>query len=215
VNGQHNFCSFFELMNLGFNSKVQVGEGLYHVQTEDRGLSHPFIDTIVLLQGQILHRRSTSYQDLLAAGQADQVALRVRVEQQHRDILEGLRAGSLPLEPVGAPIEAAPALKIRLRNAGSWLAAGQATLDIEVCDRKEGQPLAGASVEVIIEGANEPTAATGATDATGCVMLRFPMPHLVHPDAAVLVIKAQLETMQDQLRYHLKPKVHDPETPLK
>ena len=202
-------------MNLGYNSKVQVGDGLYHVQTEDRGLNHPFIDTIVLLQGQILHRRSTSYQDLLAAGEADQDALRVRVEEQHRDILEGLRAGSLPLERVVVHAEAAPALRIRLRNSGAWLAAGHATLDLEVCDRGQGsRPLVGVSVEVTIEGANDLVALTGSTDATGCVTVQFPMPHLAHPDAAVLVIKAHLGTMQDQLRYHLKPKSHHSEPPL-
>ncbi len=34
-------------MNFGFNSNVRVGDVMYHVQTEDRGPSHPFLDTVV------------------------------------------------------------------------------------------------------------------------------------------------------------------------
>ncbi len=35
-------------MGLGFNSNVELGATVYHVQTEDRGLHHPFVDTVVL-----------------------------------------------------------------------------------------------------------------------------------------------------------------------
>ena len=84
-------------MSLGFNSKVQVGERFCDVQTEDRGLRHPFIDTLVLCQGQVLHRRSTSYSDLLASGAPDQEALRLRVERQHQEVLKALRDGALKL----------------------------------------------------------------------------------------------------------------------
>ncbi len=52
-------------MNLGHSSNVQVGETLYHVQTEDRGADHPFIDTTVYASGRLLHRRTTSYYDVL------------------------------------------------------------------------------------------------------------------------------------------------------
>ena len=52
-------------MNFGFNSNVRVGETLYHVQTEDRGPSHPFLDTVVYEAGRVVYKLSTSYQDFL------------------------------------------------------------------------------------------------------------------------------------------------------
>ncbi len=55
-------------MKFGFNSKTQVGPDLYDVQTEDRGVSHPFIDTLVLIKGRVVYRHSTSYEDLAASG---------------------------------------------------------------------------------------------------------------------------------------------------
>src|ERR1700732_4390095 len=75
-------------MKFGFNSKTQVGPDLYDVQTEDRGVSHPFIDTLVLIRGRVVYRHSTSYEDLAANGALDQAILRARVEKQHREIVE-------------------------------------------------------------------------------------------------------------------------------
>jgi len=46
-------------VKLGFNSNRRVGDAVYQIQTEDRGPDHPFIDTIVCVQGRVLHRRST------------------------------------------------------------------------------------------------------------------------------------------------------------
>ena len=54
-------------MNFGFNSNVNVGSTTYHVQTEDRGPSHPFLDTVVYLAGQVVYKRSTSYKDFATA----------------------------------------------------------------------------------------------------------------------------------------------------
>lgn len=85
-------------MKFGFNSRVQIGSDFYDVQTEDRGAAHPFIDTLVLIRGRVAYRHSTSYEDLAATGALDQAILRARVEKQHREILDALRAGALSLE---------------------------------------------------------------------------------------------------------------------
>ena len=52
-------------MLFGHNSNVTVGADTVHVQTEDRGANHAFIDTTVHWQGRVLHRRTNNYQDLL------------------------------------------------------------------------------------------------------------------------------------------------------
>src|ERR1700688_791040 len=86
-------------MNFGFNSNVRVGGALYHVQTEDRGPTHPFLDTVVYQSGRVVHRRSTSYADYAGSTDAESLAqqLHERLAQQHREVIAGLEAGSLSL----------------------------------------------------------------------------------------------------------------------
>ena len=213
-------------MKFGFNSKAQVGPEVYDVQTEDRGASHPFIDTLVLIRGRVVYRHSTSYEDLAASGALDQAILRARVEKQHREILEALRAGALSLEKgtleKGAPAkqgspthadvarvgkERQEGIAVKLLNAGSWLESGRVSLDIEVSSKEDGEPVTGAKVEAFIEGvAGAPKSFFAQTDAAGRTSLQFPFPNLSEPSLAALVIRAQVTEGRGELRYQLKPK---------
>jgi hypothetical protein len=193
-------------MSTGFNSNVEVRGAVYHVQTEDRGLQHPFVDTVVLSGGRVVYRRSVGYQDLLTANAVDEAVLGARIDQQHREILEGVRDGSLPLD------ESKPAaVAVRLCNPTSWLVAGQASLEVEVLSRPERRPVAGADVQVSIEGAGdgETSQFASQTSADGRARLRFRMPALSdHPNPA-LVIRVSGAVAGDQVRYRLKPKRPD------
>lgn len=192
-------------MKYGFNSKVQIGADSYDVQTEDRGASHPFIDTLVLIQGRVVYRHSTSYEDLAASGALDQAILRARVEKQHREILEALRAGALSLEKTPPPNK--EGLAVKLLNAGSWLESGHVSLDIEVSLQRGGQPVTGARVEAFIEGGGgAPESHFAQTNAEGRTSLQFPFPTLAEPSLAALVIRAQAGEGREELRYQLKPK---------
>jgi len=191
-------------MKFGFNSKTQVGPDLYDVQTEDRGVSHPFIDTLVLIKGRVVYRHSTSYEDLAASGALDQAILRARVEKQHRDILEALRAGALSLDKAPAKKEG---IAVKLLNSGSWLESGNVSLDIEVSSKGGGQPVTGAKVEAFIEGgAGAPESHFSRTDGEGRTSLQFPFPNLTEPSLAALVIRAHAAESLGELRYQLKPK---------
>ena len=194
-------------MSLGFNSNVTVGDLVYHVQTEDRGLNRCLIDTVVLFHGRVLHRRSASYRDLLAHGAADPHLLEARVQRQHRDVLEALQVGRLPLEAL--PEETG--IEVKLHNSASWLIGGHAALDVEVRSRNDGPPVAQAEVEVSMEGAQagQPAVWMGKTDAEGRVSLRFPLPALADPATAALVIRARTPQAQDQLRFQLKARPRD------
>ena len=191
-------------MKFGFNSKTQVGADLYDVQTEDRGVSHPFIDTLVLTKGRVVYRHSTSYEDLAASGALDQAILRARVEKQHRDILDALRAGALSLDKSAAKKEG---IAVKLLNAGSWLESGNVSLDIEVSSKGGGQPVTGAKVEAFIEGGGDaPESHFAHTDVDGRTSLQFPFPNLAEPSLAALVIRAHAAESLGELRYQLKPK---------
>jgi len=192
-------------MNLGFNSNLQLRDTVYHVQTEDRGLQHPYIDTVVLSQGQVLHRRSTSYEDLLAGGAVDEATLRTRVEQQHQDVLAALQAGSLPLH--SSAHGQANAVDLKLNNAQSLLAGGQASVELEVSSRGDGKPIEGAEVVIAIEGeAGESLKFSAKTDALGRARVEFPLPEFANTEAATLLIEAHTAQGQSHLRYRLKPK---------
>jgi hypothetical protein len=191
-------------MNLGFNSKAQLGQDSYDVQTEDHSASH-LIDTLVLNRGRVVYRHSTSYEDLAAAGLTDQAILRARVEKQHRDILEALRQGVLSLEKPATPKDGEIAVK--LLNARSWLDAGKVWLDIAVLSKEAGQPLADVEVQAFIEdGAAAPESHFGRTDAEGRASLQFPFPTLAEPALAALVIRARAAEATGELRYQLKTK---------
>jgi hypothetical protein len=84
-------------MVFGHNTNIKLGGATYHVQTEDRGVSHALIDTTVYFHGRVLHRRTNNYYDLLPLDRDSEQALQLRVEEQHRTVLEEMRDGTLQL----------------------------------------------------------------------------------------------------------------------
>jgi hypothetical protein len=212
-------------MHFGHNSNVRVGDVLFHVQTEDRGFQHPFIDTTVYSEGRVLHRRTTSYYDLLEMDGNREEILQKRVEEQHRNVIEEIRAGTLKLAP--APLAHPPSakqafaspraaqaahaagLRLELLNPTSWFSAGKATLTLRVTAKGSDAPLEGIHVEARVEGAVVPTAHAGTTGSNGEVELSFAMPRM-GSEGGALVIHAAGEAGQDELRYQLRAK---PKTP--
>ncbi len=194
-------------MIFGFNTDLRVGPTVFHVQTEDRGLQNPVIDTTVYCKGRIVHRRVSGYNDLIPSLEFAPHRLRERLEIQHRAIIEELRSGSLKVdEPAGAsrptPIEG---IHVQLTNPASWLSAGTATLKLEVKTRADGGPAAGAQVEVIVSGGPESKSFSGRTDRSGLAELSFPLPR-AGGGGMELVIRATRGHEADELRYSLKPR---------
>ena len=191
-------------MKPGYNTNIRLGDTLYHVQTEDRGVGHPFIDTIVYVEGRVLHRRSTHYEKLFGSAKPGEAALRERIEQQHRGVIEELRAGTLKLDL------AAPAgIEVRLLNPTSCFALGRAALQIEVRERGTQRPAADVQVEATLEGAADPGRFAACTDTEGRAELSFSLPPL-GPEAATLVIRAAGPSGEDAIRYRVKPKPRAP-----
>lgn len=192
-------------MSSGFNTDVRVDDRAFHVQTEDRGPSHPQIDTLVYQNGRILHRRSSSYEHLVASAELTAEGLRERVEEQHRQVIDDLRSGALA-EQIDAALAAEPragGIQVQLLNPTSWLTGGNVQLDVEIVRRADKQPLAGAQVEAAIEGAAETTRHAGTSDDQGRVRIGFPLPPLGKGDLA-LVILAQADGGRDEIRFAMR-----------
>src|SRR5216684_6479354 len=137
-------------MLFGHNSNVKAGDITYHVQTEDRGATNALIDTTVYFHGRVLHRRTNNYFDLLPLISKSEQALKQRLDEQHRAVVEELRTGALHLPlPKESKSSAATGvsnaaavpkvLTLVLINSKTWLAGKRATLDVSVQNRESGE----------------------------------------------------------------------------
>jgi hypothetical protein len=198
-------------MSSGFNTDVRVGANVFHVQTEDRGPTYLVIDTAVYQNGRVLHRRSFNYEQLLASDSTGAEALRQRVEDQHRAVIDDIRSGALDAEIAAALDEASRAagIQVQLLNPGSWLSGGNVSLDVEILRRSNGQPEPGAQVEAVIEGALQNDRHAGTCDDQGRVKIEFPLPPLGKGDLA-LVIHARAEAGKDEIRFTMRSRAKTP-----
>jgi len=81
-------------MITGYNTDVRYNDVVFHVQTEDKGASNPYIESLVYVGGQVLAARRVSYNDLVQAG-SDSKAVLARMEKQHRAMIAAIRRGKL------------------------------------------------------------------------------------------------------------------------
>lgn len=152
-------------MLTGYNTDVRFEGVVYHVQSEDRGIANPILDTLIYCGGQILHQEKSSYADLVAGGEADAGRVAARLERQHRDAVRrarhggfaqllgegaagaGLRAGlGSALDGLGAALfEDADFVPLELTFARDGGAPGLSG-DLTIASGPGGEPAAGARV---------------------------------------------------------------------
>jgi len=221
-------------MIFGHNTNVNLGQTTYHVQTEDAGVTSALIDTTVYCRGRVLHRRTNNYHDLLPLNPDREAALKLRLDEQHRQVLEEIRSGALYLPP---PAPAAPpasilatpdksangpahkkntappqpaTLSLELLNTKTWLAGKRATLHLRITDHA-GNPVSAAKVATTVAGADEPGNFSAESDARGEAHLAFDMPRL-HDANAAIVIEAAHGSAKGHLRFQLRAKQRVPVT---
>ena len=86
-------------MITGFNTDVRHGNRVFHVQTEDKGVSNPKIETLIYVGGEILDSYRSSYDDLLAAPPVGDRAIQERMDEQHRAVIRDIKNGKYDLTP--------------------------------------------------------------------------------------------------------------------
>jgi len=206
-------------MLFGHNSNVTAGQTTYHVQTEDRGVTNALIDTTVYFRGRVLHRRTNNYFDLLPLNPGHEQALKVRLDEQHRAVVEEIRTGALHLalpqdEKFSAPAAApdsdlAPGvLALELINAKTWLSGKRALLQIAVRNRSN-HAVEGAKVTARVDGAAEVSEFSAETGPFGNAQFEFDMPRLAGAEPA-LVIEALHGNARGNLRFQLRTKPRVP-----
>lgn len=93
-------------MITGFNTDVEYNGKVYHVQTEDKGLENPYIESLVYSGGAILFSKRTPYKEKLASGISEK-EIRAIMENQHRTIIAAIKKGKLD-EKIGAVSKPSP-----------------------------------------------------------------------------------------------------------
>ena len=88
-------------MITGFNTDVKHETKVFHVQTEDRGVANPVVESLVYVGGEILLSKKSPYNDLITGDRVDEKALREMMDLQHRRVIEAVRRGRLDKGKIG------------------------------------------------------------------------------------------------------------------
>ncbi|HEV7920448.1 MAG TPA: hypothetical protein VGR02_06610 [Thermoanaerobaculia bacterium] len=79
-------------MITGFNTDIRHNDKVYHIQTEDKGVQNPYIESLVYVGGEILASKKTSYAEQLKTG-VDDKWIGGLMEQQHRTMIAAIKRG--------------------------------------------------------------------------------------------------------------------------
>ena len=147
-------------------------------------------------KGRVLHRRTNHYSDLLPLTPDREQALKLRVDEQHREVVEEIRSGKLEFPeakmatPVAPQESFATGHRLELLNAKTWLSGKRAFLQIVVHDQTQ-TAVEGAKVTARVEGAARPTAFCTETGPFGHAQFEFDMPPLAGPVVALVIESAK------------------------
>ena len=79
-------------MITGFNTDIKHNDKVYHIQTEDKGMANPYIESLVYVGGEILASKKTSYAEQIKNG-IDEKWIGGLMEQQHRTMIAAIKRG--------------------------------------------------------------------------------------------------------------------------
>jgi len=121
----------------GFNTDIKHADKVYHIQTEDKGLQNPYIESLVYVGGEILASKKTSYAEQMKTG-VDEKWIAGLMEQQHRTMIAAIKRGRFDhpadetkVKPTTRATIAAPAPDAAKASTG---AADEKTLDQVIID---------------------------------------------------------------------------------
>lgn len=100
-------------MVVGYNHNIKYKGEIFHVQTEDSGISCPHIITLLYRGGNIIASKKTSYADIVKMGNLNQIVEDL-MKEQHKEMLRRLKSAEfdakLGLEGVPDAAVSAPSV---------------------------------------------------------------------------------------------------------
>jgi hypothetical protein len=196
-------------MITGFNTDIEYEGRVFHVQTEDKGLDNPIVETLVYCGGEIIDARKSSYADLAAAGECSEDDILMRMETQHQKLIREIRNGKFDAgtpKPFGHNIisnrsldevvvgflhgqDELSTITLELVEDVVLREGEEAELEIHVLEDATGRPIAGAQVKatLISTRAIPRELFSGVADDQGRVVGRFELPVAGNGELAVLL----------------------------
>lgn len=80
-------------MITGFNTDIDHEGRVFHVQTEDKGLDNPVVESLIYCGGEIVTSRSTPYTELARSELFSEDRLLQCMESQHQGLIREIRNG--------------------------------------------------------------------------------------------------------------------------
>jgi len=195
-------------MITGFNTDVQYDGRVFHVQTEDKGLDNPTVESLVYTGGEIITSRRSSYSDLARSSEYSESEVARRMESQHQAIIREILSGRFDPDgpkPFGYNIITNRSLdevvleflarevgleQIRLEMADQqvFVEGTEPTLHLRVVAEASDRPVAGAKVTVkLISTLDKPKEVfSGTTGQDGRIEAAFAIPPMPGANAAIL-----------------------------
>jgi hypothetical protein len=211
-------------MITGFNTDIEFNGRVFHVQTEDRGVDNPIVESLVYSGGAIVTSRKMAYSDLLEPEGCDEDELHHRMEVQHRELIRAIRNGELSpgeLKPFGHGVvtnrpfdevvrgfllehSGLDGLRMRIVAPRQLLAGDRPTLKLEVADGTGTRPVAGASVVARVQRVGAAVLELWATrsDADGRVETTLEVPAA----GAFVVFEAEAAGQRTRLECPVRPR---------
>ena len=196
-------------MITGFNTDVQYEGRVFHVQTEDKGLDNPVVESLVYTGGEIITSRRTAYTDLARSPEYSESEVARRMESQHQAIIREILSGRFDPDgpkPFGYNIITNRALdevvldflsrevgleQIRLEMAEqqTFVEGTNPELSLRVIAEASDRPVAGAKVTVkLISTREKPRELfSGTTAHDGRIEAKFEIPPMPGANAAILL----------------------------
>jgi hypothetical protein len=183
----------------GYNTDVKHKGKTFHVQTEDKGVSNPILETLVYISGgQIIASRQYDYAKLVENGKINNKEVSSLLESQHRQVMRWIRGGKFDEEGPPAfgativsprtfdevvlefiesqagtePIEMTPISEIKP------VAGGEIDIQVLIKSPVSGNPAGGAKILVMIriKGEKPEKIGSSAADATGMASVKCMVP---------------------------------------
>jgi hypothetical protein len=208
-------------MITGFNTDVDHADRVFHVQTEDKGLDNPTVESLIYCGGEIIDTRRTSYAALVEREDFSEDAVLERMETQHQKMIREILNGRFDTEgpkPFGHKIitnrsldqvvaaflghtDEVEEIRLQLIDEQVLTEGTRPTIRLKTVEKGSGNPVQGATITIkLISTKQRPRELFAApTDEEGYVEAVCEIPELPGANGAVLC-EAVLSDKKAQVR---------------
>ena len=217
-------------MIVGFNTEIESGGRVYHIQTSDKGSKNSLIETLIYMGGEILATRRTPYADLIKRGYDEKKIIKL-MEMQHRRAIFQVKKGTLE-EMAGAAAEPAAAepamddkaldevvmdylasqagkesLELVMSTANTFASRGAVFLRVLASTSYTRKPLAGVRVTAQIRrrSGSVEVLYSGMTDDEGEANLMLILPEVLEKQTHLLIRGESADLGQYVLQQEVTP----------